>query len=48
MSAFMGPQPLDPELAAAARSVLLVPANGFTVRRGLREGRGRAGLGLGP
>ncbi|PNW80120.1 hypothetical protein CHLRE_08g378750v5 [Chlamydomonas reinhardtii] len=37
MSAFMGPQPLDPELAAAARSVLLVPANGFTAANKERD-----------
>ncbi|KAG2452396.1 hypothetical protein HYH02_002639 [Chlamydomonas schloesseri] len=31
MAAFMGPQPLDPDMAAAARSMLLVPVNGFTM-----------------
>ncbi|GIL52235.1 hypothetical protein Vafri_8159 [Volvox africanus] len=30
MDAFLGPQPVDPDMAAAARSLLLLPANGFT------------------
>ncbi|GIL79490.1 hypothetical protein Vretimale_18373 [Volvox reticuliferus] len=30
MDAFLGQQPLDPDMAAAARSLLLLPANGFT------------------
>ncbi|EFJ45938.1 hypothetical protein VOLCADRAFT_105735 [Volvox carteri f. nagariensis] len=30
MDAFLGPQPVDPFMAASARSLLLLPANGFT------------------
>ncbi|GLC39093.1 hypothetical protein PLESTB_000008200 [Pleodorina starrii] len=29
MDAFLGPQPLDPHMAATTRSLLLMPANGF-------------------
>lgn len=31
MDMFLGPQPLDPDMAATARSMLLLPINGFTV-----------------
>ncbi|KAG2426477.1 hypothetical protein HXX76_011707 [Chlamydomonas incerta] len=37
MAAFMGPQPLDADMAAAARSMLLLPANGFSVANKERD-----------
>ncbi|KAG2489990.1 hypothetical protein HYH03_011619 [Edaphochlamys debaryana] len=30
MDAFLGPRPVDPDMAAAGRAMLLLPANGFT------------------